>query len=374
MRFADIPGHSDIKHDLVQMADSGRLPHALLLEGPEGCGKFALARALAQYIQCDNRHDGDSCGICPACRQHQAHQFIDTLYSFPVAKKNSKPTISDDFRQEFSTFMDQNPFMDFDRWPAMLDNTNAQPKFYVEEGNELIRRLSYTAHSSRYKTVLMWLPERMNEDTANKMLKIVEEPYPDTLFIMTSDNPREILPTIYSRVQRIKVHRYSDTEVAEYITGVTSLDPAAAMRVAVLAQGSMNRALALSAMHDDTDKYLEWFKSLMRNAYKRDVRALKAWSIEVAAEKREGILRFLAYCSRMVRENFINNLHDSRLNVMTDRESEFSIRFSPFINEKNAVGLFQTINNAAADIAANANAKIVLFDITITVILLLIKK
>ena len=162
--------------------------------------------------------------------------------------------------------------------------------------------------------------------------------------------------------------------MAEYITGVTSLDPAAAMRVAVLAQGSMNRALALSAMHDDTDKYLEWFKSLMRNAYKRDVRALKAWSIEVAAEKREGILRFLAYCSRMVRENFINNLHDSRLNVMTDRESEFSIRFSPFINEKNAVGLFQTINNAAADIAANANAKIVLFDITITVILLLIKK
>ena len=207
MKFADIPGHSDIKRDLAQMVDSGRLPHALLLEGPEGCGKFALARALAQYIQCDNRHDGDSCGTCPACRQHQAHQFIDTLYSFPVAKKNSKPTISDDFRQEFNTFMDQNPFMDFDRWPAMLDNTNAQPKFYVEEGNELIRRLSYTAHSARYKSVLMWLPERMNEDTANKMLKIVEEPYPDTLFIMTSDNPREILPTIYSRVQRIKVHR-----------------------------------------------------------------------------------------------------------------------------------------------------------------------
>ena len=374
MKFADIPGHSDIKRDLAQMVDSGRLPHALLLEGPEGCGKFALARALAQYIQCDNRHDGDSCGTCPACRQHQAHQFIDTLYSFPVAKKNSKPTISDDFRQEFNTFMDQNPFMDFDRWPAMLDNTNAQPKFYVEEGNELIRRLSYTAHSARYKSVLMWLPERMNEDTANKMLKIVEEPYPDTLFIMTSDNPREILPTIYSRVQRIKVHRYSDAEVAAYISNVTSLDPAAAMRVAVLAQGSINRALALSAMHDDTDKYLEWFKSLMRNAYKRDVRALKDWSVEVAAEKREGILRFLAYCSRMIRENFINNLHDPRLNVMTDRENEFSIRFSPFINEKNATDLFQTINDAATDIAANANAKIVLFDITITVILLLIKK
>ena len=374
MRFADIPGHQDVKRDLADMVDSGRLPHALLLEGPEGCGKFALARALAQYIQCENRHDGDSCGMCQSCRQHKAHQFIDTLYSFPVVKKNSKPTISDDFRKEFTTLMDENPFMDFDRWPAMLDNTNSQPKFYVEEGNELIRRLSYTAHSARYKSVLMWLPERMNEDTANKMLKIVEEPYPDTIFIMSSDNPREILPTIYSRVQRVKVHRYSDEEVAGYISTHTDLDATTAMRVAVLAQGSINRALALSAIHDDTDKYLEWFKDLMRSAYRRDVRALKAWSVAVAAEKREGILRFLAYCSRMLRENFINNLHDPRLTVMTDQESAFSSRFSPFINEKNAVALFDTFNKAATDIAANANAKIVLFDITITVILLLLKK
>lgn len=374
MRFADIPGHDGIKQDLVDMVETGRLPHALLLEGPEGSGKFALARALVQYIQCENRHDNDSCGECPACRQHTAHQFIDTLYSFPVVKKNSKPTISDDFRKEFVQFIDNNPFMDFDKWPAMLDNTNSQPKFYVEEGNELIRRLSYTAHSAKYKTVLMWLPERMNEDTANKMLKIVEEPYPDTLFIMTSDNPRDILPTIYSRVQRVKVHRYSDDEVARYIAAKTGLDSVTAMRIAVLAQGSINRALALSAIHDDTDKYLEWFKDLMRSAYRRDVRALKAWSIAVAAEKREGILRFLNYCSRMVRENFINNFHDPRLSVMTDQESAFSARFSPFINEKNAIGIFDTFTKAATDIAANANAKIVLFDLTITIILLLLKK
>ena len=155
MKFADIPFHEDIKDRLREIADSGRIPHALLLEGPSGTAKYALARAFAQYVHCTNRHDGDSCGICPQCRQHQSHRHIDTLYSFPVAKKDGRKTVSDDYRKEFIEYIEDNPFMDFEQWPIRLDNANVRPRIYVEEAAELLRRLSYTAHASKYKIVLI---------------------------------------------------------------------------------------------------------------------------------------------------------------------------------------------------------------------------
>ena len=221
MRFADIPGHEDVKRRLRQMVDEGRIPHALLFEGPAGSGKFALARALAQYIHCSHRTpEGDSCGECPECRQHQTFNHIDTVYSFPVVKKGGKPAVSDDYIDDFREFMAKYPYMDFDRWLMALDNINAQPQIYVEEGNSLLRRLSFMARQSQYKIVLLWLPERFKEETANKLLKLVEEPFGDTIFLMVSNNSRRILPTIYSRTQRISVKRYDDYELMSILEGM----------------------------------------------------------------------------------------------------------------------------------------------------------
>jgi len=370
MKFADIPGHEQIKQRLRNIVDTGRIPHALLLEGPEGSGKFALARALAQYIHCTNRtQDGDSCGKCAACLQHQDHLHIDTLYSFPVVKKDSR-AISDDYRKEFTQFIDQVPFMDFEQWPERLDNPNTRPRIYVNEAAELMRRLSFTAHASRYKIVLMWLPERMMEDAANKLLKLVEEPFADTLFIMTSDNSREILPTIYSRVQRVKVPRYDPSMVASILAS-SGVDANIAAQVAQIADGNMNRAFKLAQSKDDDDRYLLWFIELMRLAYQRNIGALKAWSVKVAGEKREGLLRFLEYCCRMIRENFILNFHNEDLNRMTAPERNFSVRFAPFINERNVLKIFDQFTLAMRDVSANGNAKIITFDLAISMILLL---
>lgn len=377
MRFSEIPGHEDIKARLRQMVDEDRIPHALLLEGPSGAGKFMLARAMACYIHCTDRHDGDSCGKCPSCLQHDSHRHIDTIYSFPVIKKDSKATVSDDYRDEFIGFMTDSPFMDFNLWPARLDNPNTRPRIYVEEGNSLLRRLSYTAHASKYKVVLMWLPERMQEDTANKMLKLIEEPNPDTLFIMASDNSRELLPTIYSRVQRIKVKRYDDGPVGEYISRNTRLSDEAAADIAALSDGDINRALDMAAMligegaGSPGARHLDLFIQLMRLAYQRDIAGLKAWSTDLAAQKREGILRFLDYCARMLRENFILNLSVDTLNHLTASERRFSINFARFVNERNVLGLFDAVTLAQRDIAANGNPRIVLLDFAITVILLL---
>lgn len=371
MRFADIPFHDDVKQRLREMVDADRLPHALLLEGPSGCGKFMLARALVQYLHCQNRNGGEPCGQCPACLQHQSFNHIDTLFSFPVVKKSGSTALSADYNDVFCDFLSESPFMDFDTWLMMLDNINAQPQIYVEEGAELLRRLGFTAHGSRYKVVLMWLPERLKEETANKLLKLVEEPSDDTKFIMVSNNSREILPTIYSRTQRISVRRYDDAEIASWLTAQKGIGADDAAAIARLAGGSINRANALLGASKRSKANFDYFVSLMRLAYQRKVSDLRAWSTDLAKEGREGVMSFFEYAARMLRENFIYALGVGTLNCLNAEENSFSSRFSPFVNERNVEELMDVFDKARIDIAANANAKIVCFDVAIKVILLL---
>ena len=371
MRFSDIPGHEEIKARLREIVDSGNVPHALLLEGPTGTGKFALARAFVQYLHCQNRRNGEPCGECAPCRQHAIMQHIDTLYSFPVVKSGSSTPVSNDYIEEFRELMTKSPYMDFDEWQNIL-GSNKLPVIYVAEANEIIRRMSFTGQVADHRVVLFWLPERMNTDTANKLLKYIEEPADGTVFVMTSDKPGDILPTIYSRLQRIKVPRLSDNEVATWLVQNRVTDPETAARYAPLATGSLTSALHILGKKDKTSEYLELFQSLMRLAYQRDIGKLKAWSDTVAKKyKRENLLDFLQYMSRQLRENFVANFHRRDLNLMTDTEAAFSKNFARFVNERNVLRLVEAIDEAITDIAGNANARIVLFDVAITVILLL---
>lgn len=374
MRFADIPGHEDVKARLRDMADSGRIPHALMLEGPAGAGKFALARAFAQYIHCTDRTpDGDSCGRCAACRQHESFNHIDTLYSFPVVKRSGRPALSDDYIADFRDFMAASPFMDFDKWLVALDNINAQPQIYVEEGNELLRRLTYMARRSKYKVVLLWLPERLKEETANKLLKLVEEPFGDTIFLMVSNNSRRVLGTIYSRTQRIAVRRYSDDEIAGILED-RGIDPQTASDAASIAEGNVNEALKLAEVSAERLKYFDLFVGLMRKAYARKVGELRGWSQDVAAMGREPVMQFVDYCTRLIRESFLMHMADDGLLTLNPTERAFTVKFFPFINEKNVIDMLALFDDARRDIAGNANAKIVFFDLAVRVIILIRRK
>ena len=372
MRFRDIPGHEDVKERLRAMADERRVPHALLLEGPVGSAKFMLIRALAQYIHCENHTpDGDSCGKCPSCLQHQTFNHIDTIYSFPVIKKAGKSTISNDCFGDFKNFITDSPYMDIEKWIALLGNINSQPVIYVEEGAELIRRLNFTARQSLFKIVLLWLPERLKEETANKLLKLIEEPHPDTIFLMSSDNSRAILPTIYSRVQRIAVSRYSDDEIKHFLTASYPVSETDAETLARLSSGNVIEALSLVDISRMRRLFLDYFIELMRKAYQRKIGLLRQWSNDVAALGREQIIKFLDYASRLIRENFILNLHVDQLNYLTEDERKFSVNFARFINERNVLKMFDVLNKAREDIAGNANPKIVLFDLAVKTILLI---
>ena len=372
MKFSDIPFHETAKERIRAMVDSDRIPHALLIEGAPGIGKFALARAAAQYIHCENRHDGDSCGECPSCLQHASFNHIDTHFVFPIIKKKSgSPSFCDDFLEEWRNFITDNPYMDFQQWMSYLDSPNTQPLIYVDESDALIHKLSFTTHSSKYKIALVWLPERMHVSAANKLLKQIEEPFSDTLFIMVSNNAKEILPTIYSRVQRIELKRLPDEVIANQLATRYALDNSDAMAIAHLAEGSMIRAKNYLNKSSENHHFLELFMALMRLAYQRHVKELKEWATDIASLGRETELRFLEYCMRLIRENFIMNLHVSSLNYMNREEAAFGANFARFINERNVLKIVDELDKASIDIAGNGNAKIVLFDMAVRMIILL---
>lgn len=370
MQFKDIPGHAAVKNRLMAMVDSNTLPHALVLEGIPGIGKLALAMALASYVHCENRREGeDSCGECPSCRLHRTLNHVDTIYSFPVVKRGDNP-VSADFMDEFRKFVSESVFSDIERWTSMLNRakSNTKPAIYVSESAGLIGRLAVTTKTSDYKIVVQWLPERLNESAANKLLKLVEEPFSDTLFIFVSNNPGDILPTIYSRTQRVAVKPYDDATITEWLRTSRMMDPVDAAAIAHLADGSMLDAIQLLSTDSMRRRHFESFKSLMRLAYQRDVAKLRDWASELAGEGRETEMKFYEFAMRMVRENFMFNFNTPALVYLDREESAFSRNFARFISEKNVEGLMATFQDAHDDIAANGNGKIINLDVAIQTI------
>ena len=377
MKFSEIPGHETVKQRLRQMALSGKLPHAILLEGPAGVGKMALARAYAQYIHCEHPDpNGDACGRCHSCRLHEAMNHIDTQYVFPVVKTdgmNSNP-VSDDFRDQWVEYLKDRIYMDYQGWTALFGKKNAQLLTYVTESSALLHRLSFTSHVSRYKIVVWWLPEKMNEEAANKLLKMIEEPFDDTIFIMVSDRPRDILPTIYSRVQRIPVKRLPDETVARYLCDNYEISEADALAAAHLAEGNVVKAMEVLNQSKETALFFDMFVKLMRLAYQRNVAELRRWSDDLAALGRDCEIRFYDYAMRMVRENFVYNFNVPEISYMTSTEEQFSVRFARFITVDNVERIIRVFDRARTDIAGNANGKIVNLDVTIKIIMLLLPK
>lgn len=373
MKFSDIPAHEATKTQLRNLVADGRIPHAILLHGPAGIGKFALARAFAQYLHCENpTPGGDSCGECPACRQHESFNHVDTIHVFPVVKTEKlKAPVSDDYMTEFREFVSSDMFMSFEKWTTMFEKKNAQPVIYVSESEQLERRLSVTTTVARYKIVLIWLPEKMNEQTANKLLKLIEEPFADTIFILVSDDASSILPTIRSRCRPMEMRRLSDSVIAHYLVENKGVDPVEAMALAHIADGSMSAAVAQLDATRMSRMFFDLFVGLMRKAYSRDVKELKAWASDIAALGREQEIKFYDYCQRLVRENFIFNFNVPDLNYLNSAERQFSTRFARFITERNAEPLIRVMNEAAADIAGNANGKLVNFDLAVKVIMLI---
>ena len=374
MLFKDIIGQKEAKERLIREAKEGKIAHARLFCGNEGVGKLPLAIAYAQYLSCEHPTDNDSCGVCPNCVKYNKLIHPDLHFVYPVIKKKNKDTISDDYLQEWREILNSSPYFNLNMWLKEMGAENQQAQIYVKESDEIIRKLNLKSSQGGYKVMIIWLPEKMNVECSNKLLKLLEEPPTQTIFILISEEPDMLLPTIQSRVQRFNIHAIDKEKIAETLCLNYGLEPNDAKNIAHRCQGNFLKALETIHLNEDNQFYFEEFVSLMRLAYQRKIREIKQWSDNIAAIGRERQKNFLAYIQRMLRESFIYNFHTPDISYLSGEEQKFSSRFSPFINEGNVISIMEELSIAEQHIGQNVNAKMVFFDLALKMIVLLVQK
>ena len=371
-------GQDEAKARLRQLVAEDRVPHAMMFCGPSGCGKMALAMAFASYLLCADRTVDDSCGACRQCVMADKLSHPDLHFSYPVIRPagtgSEHKMSSEDFAAEWRHMLQQGPYFTMDRWLAEMGAANQQAQIGVGESDLLVRLLSMKSSQGGYKVSIIWLPERMNAECANKLLKLLEEPPGETVFIMVCEEPERLIDTIRSRAQRIDVRRIAGEDIERELTERRGIAPDAARGIARAACGSWLAALEELDAGNEKRQFLDMFISLMRLAYMRKIKDLRKWSDTVAAYGRERQKRMLTYFMRLVRENFMYNFRNPQLVYMTPDEEKFARNFSPFINEANVIEISGLLNRAIRDIGQNANAKIVFFDMAANIIVALIRK
>ena len=310
-----------------------------------------------------------------AVSTQQSLNNADMYFVYPIVKKKSEGLIlSGDYAPEWREFIERGPYASWEDWIESSKAGKSQPAIYVDESAEIVRRMNMSSYSARYKIVLMWLPERLQSEAANKLLKIIEEPFADTLFILVSNDVSAILPTIYSRTQRVELPLLGINEIASALERDYGMDSTAAYSVAVRSEGSMTTAIALTGTEGEHAGFARLFREMMRRAYSRDVKKLRETADEIAGMGREKSRRYLAYCCDMVRENFVYNMRVASLLNMDREEMDFSYRFAPYINAANAERMLDLFGTASADIARNASAKMEMFDTLLQLIVLILTK
>lgn len=374
MLFRDIVGQEEVVRRLTRQVSEGRLPHALMLCGPEGSGKLPVALVLARYLLCESPENGEPCGHCHSCRMTENWAHPDLHFSFPLIKgKSSEQPISDDRLAEWREQLSRTPYFTPNDWLADLHAENQQLQFYVSESDALQRKLSLKSSQGSYRVVLIWLPEKMPPATANKLLKLIEEPPAKTHFLMVSQEPDAVLGTIISRTQRIAVPALSEEVIARALTERHGLSGTTAQNLAHIAQGSYTRALELIEEDSNRREYFDLFVQFMRLCYMRNIKELRQWTEQVSGMGRERQKHMLDYCQRLVRENFIYNFRCDKLNYMTEQEEQFARNFARFINERNVIPIMEELTACRNDIEQNVSPKMVFFDLAIKIILLLKK-
>jgi len=384
MLFRDIIGQEATKRQLRQSVREGRIPHAQLFAGISGIGKLQLALAYAQYLNCPHRTEEDSCGSCPTCLQFEKLQHPDLHFVFPIVKTDAGDTCND-FLEPWREIVLSKHYFDLDDWHKALGVETKQSMIYEKESGEILRKLSLKAYGDGYKIMIIWQPEKMNIECANKLLKLLEEPPAQTVFIMVSEHPEQLLSTIQSRVQTIRVPRLDAETIAEALQH-KGWSATQSMDIARIANGSYLTALKKADSSEENQQELRDFIALFRDAYTvgvlRDpakkyesLKRLRQWSLDIADSKvgRERQKHFLQYAQQQVRENYIRNFAQPDLNYQMSEERDFSVKFAPFIHEGNVEAIMNQLDLAERQIEQNGNAKIIFFDLCLQMIVLIKK-
>jgi len=388
MQFSDIIAQANAKLQLAELVQHNRLSHALLFLGKEGSGALSLAMAFAQYIVCDTvngrakkepslfgeaglpAHDSrlttDSCGACPSCSKAQKFVHPDIHFSYPVVpKKAGDKPLSTDYISEWREFVQQSPYGNVFDWLQFIGAENKQGNITVHECNDIIHKLSLKSFESGYKILIMWMPEYLG-NAGNKLLKLIEEPPPDTLFILVAENESQVLPTILSRCQLVKIPRLSTTDVATALTERANLNSDKAIQVASISEGNYREALQLiqHAEEDWQDLLREWLNATLKGGPVAQVK----WIEEIGKLGREKQKQFLRYFNHLPEQSVrLKSMgpDSAQARNMPEKERDFAIRLNKLADINQQQAIIEELDKAAYYIERNAHGKMLFHALTI---------
>ena len=367
MRFKDIIGHETLKRHLAEGIDKGRISHAQLFSGSVGVGTLPLAIAYAQYLNCTSRRDGDSCGVCPSCIKMQQLAHPDLHFVFPVnkqGKKSGEVVLSADFMPLWREMVaESGGYFTRQEWYDRLDlGKTLRGIISAREADEIIRRLQYKSFESEYKITIIWQPETMNEEAANKILKILEEPWDKTLFILVSERTDLLLPTIISRTQEVAVPRLKNEDLMALAQGGEgTIDEQQLHNTARLAAGDVIEWRRLTGGGEDAvrKEAFDLFCALMRLSYNDKHLELMDWADEVAQLSREQQRSMLLHAARLLRESYMLHAGLGSISYLWGEEAKFCQNFAPFIGNQNIEYLISEIETAMRQVSQNGNSRII---------------
>ena len=394
MQFSEIIGQNSVKKQLAELVTHNRLSHALMFLGKEGSGALPLAMAFAQYLVCNSSGFSkpnkaeislfgdepipaeqvndkiDSCGTCPSCSKANELVHPDIHFSYPVVtKKPGSPPLSTDYIVEWREFISQYPYGNVYDWLQFIGAENKQGNITAHECNDIIRRLSLKSFETGYKILIMWMPEYLGKE-GNKLLKLIEEPPPDTLFILVAENESQVLSTILSRCQLIKIPALETADVDNALVQRAKLPPEKARQIANTSQGNYREALQLvqHAEEDFNSLLREWMNAIVKNQVVAQVKVIE----EVARIGREKQKQFLKYFSQILEQSVRLEISNQELkqklsSSLTTSELDFAERMNKIMQLEQKEAIAEELDTAAYHIERNANARILFHALTIKI-------
>ncbi len=369
MLFSEVFAPEEVKQQLRRTVSSGRVSHAQLFYGMEGCHSLALALAYAQYINCPNRTETDSCGACPSCQQFQelAHPDLHCYFPHPAGKDTSSYTYYNEWR---SLIKETNGLFSLHDWYRHIGMENKQGMLNKEDMDLLLPQTAVKAYEAKYKVFILWMVDKLNPQIAPKLLKTLEEPDGNTLFILITENYNQVLNTIVSRSQLVKIRRFNTRELAEIIQKEKACDAGTALRIASMSENNLTAALRYEEQTEDKEQWFAAFKEMMRHAYALyhpvknfDFPMVLQWIGRMEALGREGQKQYLRYALVMVRKCVLQNISMEALAPSSPEEEQWIESFKPFIREDNISPFYTLLNTAVKQVEANVNTKMLFTDL-----------
>ena len=365
MQFVDVVGQQELKKHFISEIQSGNIAHARLLYGKSGYGTLPLALSFVGYLFCDQRTETDSCGVCPSCIKVNKLQHPDLHFSFPTVQTdaNKSSLLLNKWREQ----VNENPYFTELDWLRRIDPKERNMIISVHESQDIIKKLSLKAYEGGYKAMIIWLPESMNIQAANKLLKILEEPTPKTIFILVAESHETILRTIISRTQVVRVPKIDDDELKVYLRSRKQIDNATSDRIVIQSNGDYLQAMDVLENQEDSVANRDLFIKLMRVSYRKDVIGMLDWAEEVSSATKDRQKLFLEYALHMVRQSMLKNYTGDQLTRLTQDEDAFLANFARFITGNNLREFMQSFSDSHYHIERNANSKILFTNISFQV-------